>query len=74
MLGYGQSNSKTYRTKRLAVSDTVVIDSVSINPSRFKITTKSGQTIDSLLYKVDYAKGMIVFLNPIPTDSIEVAR
>ena len=73
MLSYGQNKSKTYRIKRLAISDTVVIDSVSINPSRFKITTKLGQPIDSLRYKVNYEKGIIVFMNPIDTDSIEVA-
>ncbi|WP_405251298.1 hypothetical protein [Dokdonia sp. Asnod3-C12] len=47
------------RTKRIAARDSVLLDSVSINPSLFKITTLQGTTIDSTAYSVDYGKSII---------------
>lgn len=46
------------RTKRIAVQDTVVLDSVSINPAIFEVYTLQGKKLDSLAYSVDYAKSI----------------
>lgn len=47
------------RTKKIAVRDTVIIDSVSINPIRFEVRDDTGARIDSTLYTVDYAKSLM---------------
>ncbi len=47
------------RTKRIAVRDTIQLDSVSINPSIFKITTREGIVIDSTRYTVDYTRSLL---------------
>lgn len=71
-LGVAQEGTNNYRKKRLAVSDSIVIDSVSINPSKFIIKTKGGKVLDSKLYAMDYSKSILRFLEPIDTDTIEV--
>ncbi len=60
------------RTKKVAVADTIAIDSVSINPFQFKLTTKTGKPIDSTAYTVDYAKALISLKAKTPelTDSL----
>ncbi|WP_299116213.1 hypothetical protein [uncultured Winogradskyella sp.] len=68
----GQDKSSNYRTKKIAVKDSIKIDSVSINPNLFKIRTKSGVIIDSTLYSVNFAKSILRFKQPINTDTIVV--
>ena len=58
---YTQNKKSNYRVKRLAVTDSIVIDSVSINPSLFKITDKKGQPLDSIFYTIDFAKSLLRF-------------
>lgn len=74
-LGYAQDTTATYRTKRIAVTDTVVIDTVSINPARFVVKDRFGKKIDTTRYKVDYAKGVVVFSESLQkeTDSLDIA-
>ena len=60
ILGYAQDIPSNYRSKRVAVSDTIVVDSVSINSSKFQIQDKTGKVLDSLLYRVDYKKGIVI--------------
>jgi hypothetical protein len=59
-IAYGQEKESIYRTKTLAVSDTVVVDSVSINPKGFRVTDQNGKVIDSTRYTIDYAKGILI--------------
>lgn len=47
------------RTKRVPIRDTIQLDSVSINPSVFKITTREGTVLDSTRYIIDYARSLI---------------
>ncbi|SDE43695.1 hypothetical protein [Ulvibacter litoralis] len=61
-LGYAQDTTATYRTKRIAVTDTIVLDTVSINPARFEMKDHFGKVIDTTQYTVDYKKG-VVFLS-----------
>jgi len=58
-LGYAQDSTGTYQSKKIAVSDTIVLDSVSINPARFSLLKKNGERIDTTGYKVDYTKGLL---------------
>ena len=60
-VGFAQDTLSNYRTKKAVVTDTVVVDSFSINPSRFRVLDKTGSVIDSLSYTVDYEKGTVVF-------------
>jgi len=71
--GFAQSETATYRKKRLAVKDTIVIDTMSINPSRFVITSKTGLPIDTTSYRVDYAKGLLIINRELELDSVDVA-
>lgn len=53
------------RTKRIAVRDSVLLDSVSINPSLFKVSTLQGVTVDSTDYTIDYAKSVLTLTSKI---------
>ncbi len=72
--GYAQDISTNYLTKKLAVSDTIVLDSVSINPKGFQILNKKGIPLDTLNYTVDYQKGYFILSEKIKNtnDSITV--
>lgn len=65
-----QQQNSNYITKKVAVRDTIFIDSVSINPSRFLVKTKQNVGIDSSKYKVDFAKSILIFKEEITSDSI----
>lgn len=67
-----QEKTDNYRTKKLAVRDSIKIDTLSINSSFFKLKTKTGQLIDSTLYTVDFSKSMLRFKKPIESDSVIV--
>ncbi|MDC7995177.1 hypothetical protein [Altibacter sp. HG106] len=58
-LGWTQEVSSSLKRNTLAVRDTLVIDSVGINPTAFAITDTQGNRIDSLGYAVDFKKGKI---------------
>lgn len=47
------------RIKKIAVRDTIVIDSVSINPILFEVRDTQGSPVDSNLYVIDYAKSVM---------------
>lgn len=69
-----QGQTKNRRIKKVAVKDSIVLDSVSINPFQFKLTDKKQQPIDSTAYRIDFEKA-ILYLNlaKINTDSIRVS-
>ncbi len=73
-LGFAQDISSNYRSKKVAVSDTIVIDSVSINPARFQIMDSTGEILDSLSYEIDYKKGILILSEDVKLsqDSITV--
>ncbi|WP_111682390.1 hypothetical protein [Winogradskyella tangerina] len=70
--GFSQEKSNNYRSKRFAVKDSIQVDSVSINPSKFIIKTKDGRVIDSTLYDIDYAKAILKWKQPMDLDSIQI--
>ena len=67
-----QEKTSNYKKKRLAVKDTIIIDSVSINPSRFIVKTKGGEIIDASRYTIDFETSILKFNQGIQTDTIEV--
>ncbi|MGB0980759.1 MAG: hypothetical protein ACPGUH_01535 [Winogradskyella sp.] len=62
-----------YIKKRVAVKDSIIIDSVSVNPSKFIIRAKNNSVIDSSHYTIDFAKALLVFKKPINKDSIDIS-
>ena len=68
--GFSQSQNSIYKTKKVAVKNTIKIDSVSINSNSFSIRKKDKTIIDSTYYSVDFAKATLTFKKPIETDSI----
>lgn len=67
---YAQDQTSNYRSKKVAVSDSIKIDSVSINNSWFLLKKKDNSNIDSTYYNIDFKKALLTFKKPIDTDSI----
>ena len=65
-----QEQTSNYRIKKVIVKDSIVIDSMSINSSRFLVRKKDGTLLDSTFYKVDFSKAVLTFKKPIETDSL----
>ncbi len=65
-----QNLNSNYRTKKIAVSDIIVIDSVSINSNYFSIKTKDSLYLDASYYTVDFPKAILTFKKPVETDSV----
>ncbi|MGJ5642702.1 hypothetical protein [Formosa sp. S-31] len=70
---FAQDISSNYKTKQVAVKDTVKIDSVSINPYWFQVKTLSNQAVDSSFYTIDFPKALLVFKKVPATDSIKIS-
>ena len=68
--GFSQSQDSNYKTKRVALKDTIQIDSVSINSNSFSILRIDNTIIDSTFYAVDFAKATLTFKKTVETDSI----
>ncbi|MBF8148828.1 hypothetical protein ITJ86_02905 [Winogradskyella sp. F6397] len=71
-LGFSQEQNSNYIQKKVAVKDSIQIDSVSINPSRFTVKTLDNKVIDSTLYTVDFPKALLRFKMPTEIDSIQI--
>jgi hypothetical protein len=67
---FAQETSSNYKTKKVAAKDSIKIDSVSINPSKFIVKTKKNVVIDSSLYTIDFSKALLHFKKPFEGDSI----
>jgi len=55
-----QEVQSNYRTVKVQVQDTIVIDSVSINPARFELLDKNDNPIDTSAYRVNFEKGILI--------------
>ncbi|WP_316930223.1 hypothetical protein [Flavobacterium gilvum] len=72
---WAQETESSYASKKIAfTTDTIHLESVSINSSFFKVLDAKNQVIDSTLYQVNFPKGYLIFKNqnPPPTDSLTV--
>jgi len=65
-----QEQTSNYKTKKVVVKDSIIIDSVSINSSKFILRKKDNTLIDSTFYTVDFAKALLTFKKPLETDSV----
>lgn len=59
-IGYAQDPTSNFRSKKVAVQDTIKIDSVSINSARFQILDRAGNLIDSLDYQIDFKNSILI--------------
>ncbi len=57
---YSQDIQDNFRSKKVPVTDTVRIDTVSINSIDFKILSKLGKPIDSTLYTANFEKSIVI--------------
>ncbi len=71
--GIAQNQTSNYKTKKVAVKDTIQVERVSINSKVFSIKTKGNKLIDSTFYSVDFGKALLTFKKPIETDSIIIS-
>ncbi len=67
-----QQSTSLYRLKVLAVKDSIQLDSVSINPSSFFLTSLKNEQISPSSYIVDFQNASLIFISPIAHDSIRV--
>lgn len=58
-LGYSQESGSKYRSKKVAVRDSIMLDTVGLNPSKLLVKDLQGNTIDPLLYRVDYPNAVV---------------
>ena len=68
-----QEEQSNYRTKKLAVRDSIKVDTVSINSSRFVLRRKDKTIIDTSFYNIDFAKALLTFKKPLAIDSVEIS-
>ncbi|WP_282123223.1 hypothetical protein [Algibacter mikhailovii] len=68
--GFSQRQTSNYRTKKVAVKDSIQIDNVSINSSAFVLRRKDNSIIDSTYYHVDFSKAILTLKKPVQTDSL----
>ncbi|EGV42109.1 hypothetical protein BZARG_495 [Bizionia argentinensis JUB59] len=69
---FAQETDSNYKTKTVAVTDSIRIDSVSINSSFFSLKKLDASFIDESYYEVDFAKAILKLKKPIDADSIVI--
>lgn len=67
---YAQDQTSNYRSKKVAVNDSIKIDSVSINNSWFLLKRENNSVIDSSYYHVDFKRALLTFKKSVETDSV----
>ena len=69
---HAQKDPQNFRSKKLNITkDSVLIDSVSINPSYFKVFTSNKTPINESDYSIDFAKSILV-IDHLKHPSVEV--
>ncbi len=67
-----QEQNSNYKTKKIAVRDSIRIDSVSINSSKFLVRKKDGTLLDSSYYSIDFQKAVLTIERNLEADSLIV--
>uniref|UniRef100_UPI0040499D58 hypothetical protein n=1 Tax=Gelidibacter sp. TaxID=2018083 RepID=UPI0040499D58 len=67
-----QELTSNFRTKKVAVKDSIQIDSVSINSIRFIVKTKNNTVLDTSYYRIDFSKALLTFKKPVDSDSLNI--
>ncbi|OIQ23668.1 hypothetical protein [Lacinutrix sp. MedPE-SW] len=70
---FAQNANGNYKQKTVAVTQEILIDSVSINAKDFKVTLKDSTIIDTTYYNVDFSKALLKLKKPIAADSIHIS-
>lgn len=65
--------TSNYRKKKIAVRDSIQIDTVSINSSLFFLRRKNNTIIDTSYYKMNFEKAVLTFKKPVDVDSVEIS-
>ncbi|NQX76436.1 hypothetical protein [Gilvibacter sp.] len=60
------------RSIRVAKSDSIAVDSVSINPSYFEVFSSEGTRLDQTDYEIDFTRATLRFNSSVQSDSIEI--
>src|SRR5690554_2778474 len=61
VVGFAQDTTSNYRKVKVPVRDTVVLDSAGINPKRFTISNRDGESPNPFTYRIDFKKGVVYF-------------
>lgn len=70
-----QEVKSPYKNRKITASkDTILIDSVSISSSFFKLQDREGNDIDTTYYKVDFQKSILVFKNDFKSEDMLTLR
>lgn len=71
---FAQQPVSSYKSLRVAVRDSITLDSVPINPANFIIRDDAGMLIDTGFYRLDAQNATLHWLKPgtIPADSVRV--
>ena len=69
---WSQEVFSLHREKRIAVQDSILIDSVSLNPSKFSISNLKNERIPPSSYTIDFENALLTFHTSVDTDSIKV--
>ncbi|TYB78960.1 hypothetical protein [Bizionia myxarmorum] len=69
---FAQESDSNYKSKRVAVSDSIIIDSVSINSRFFSLKNLDATFIDESYYEVNFAKSILRLKKPIEADSVVI--
>ena len=68
-VSFAQDLPTNYQSKKVAINDTIQIDSVSINPIRFQVLDKKGIALDSSNYQVDFGKSVLILPKKITQEN-----
>lgn len=71
--GFSQEQNPNYKIKKVAIKDTIKVDSVSINPSLFSVKTKNNNIIDSSFYDINFSTASLTLKKTIETDSLIIS-
>ena len=59
-VSFAQDLPTNYQSKKIAVSDTILLDNNSINPFQFQVLDHKGMPIDSLEYQINFRNSVLV--------------
>src|SRR5690554_3968822 len=60
-LGTAQDIESNYRKVKIAVKDSVVLDSAGINPKKFLILDREGDSPNPFSFRIDFKRGIVFF-------------
>jgi len=73
-VSFAQDLPTNYQSKKIAVTDTILLDNKSINPFQFQVLDAKGVPIDSLDYQINFRKSILILSEKIKktNDSLSI--